>query len=150
MNADLVHKRLLIESTAVVFLCFLTFKAGQSQEGHDPQQEQGGIMQYSFLIIHIPDDTVRTGDSARVTLEMSLDCTNHVTRFETVFDTTGNDQKVTLAVYGTCATGPYRPLCAARVVDQDFFIHFPRPGDWTIEGGQQPGEDVVDAVIVVR
>ena len=138
-----------VKCIQVVCLCFLICTTGRSQEEQEPEHVQHDIMEYTFLIIHISADTIPIGDSARVTLEMSLDCTNHVTRFETVFDTTGDYQKVTLAVFGTFASGPFRPLCAAKVVDQDFFIHFPRPGEWAIEGGQ-PGGDVAHAVIVVR
>ena len=149
MKRDILLKTPLIGCIVPVLIYFLSYTTGRSQEGQNVQQLQRDTMKFSFLIIHIPADTLQIGDSARVTLEMSLDCTNHVTHFDTIFDTTGDDQKVTLEVFGTYLSGPYRPLCAARVVDQDFFINFPRPGEWAIEGGL-PGGDVVNAIIVVR
>jgi len=95
-------------------------------------------------------DTITLDDSARVVLELSLDCTNQVTRFETRFDTIGDQSRVVLSVYGTYVSGPFRPLCPAKVVDKEFFIHFPASGNWIVETHQSPIDKREPMIILIR
>jgi ribosome-associated toxin RatA of RatAB toxin-antitoxin module len=141
---------ILLKMVMVLVLLGGCFDTGRSQNQKDTQQLQHGIMKYPFKIMETPADTIAVDDSARVKLELALDCTNQITRFETIFDTTGDQQKVTLAIYGTYVSGPFRPLCPAQVVDKDFFIHFPTPGDWVVDSGQPDEETREPAIIVVR
>src|SRR5213593_3980901 len=111
------------------------------------------IGKYSIRIIQTPGDTVSVDDSARVRIEMYLDCTNKITRTETLFDDTSSErQRVILSVYGTLVTGPYRPMCAARRFVRDMYIHFPKPGDWLVEAGEPENSSGGDSirVIIVR
>lgn len=140
---------ILVRSSIIWILFALSLSTGYSQN-KDTQQLQRGIMEYFFGIKGTPTDTIPVEDSARVVLELSLDCTNQITRFETHFDTIGEQPRVILSVYGTYVTGPYRPLCPARIVDKDFYIHFPAPGDWIVESHQPPDEKTEPAMIVVR
>ena len=99
------------------------------------------IKKYDIRIIEAPSDTVSIDDSARVRVSMYLDCTNKITRTETVVDTSGKMQKVILSVHGTVVEGPYKPMCPAKRAVKDFFIHFPKPGGWFIEASGRKNGD---------
>ena len=111
----------IMKSAALPILCLMIHAVLCSQD-KGALQLPNGIAEYPFSIVQIPVDTITLDDSARVVLELSLDCTNQVTRFETRFDTIGDQSRVVLSVYGTYVSGPFRPLCPAKVVDKEFFI----------------------------
>ncbi len=97
---------------------------------------ENNIAEYDIKIIEVPESSIELKDSARVRVEMWLDCTNKITRTETLVDTSGKQKKIILSVFGTVVTGPYKPMCASRKVVRDFFLHFPKRGDWLIETTQ--------------
>ena len=128
--------------------CGMTSLQSQKKE----HKSETSIRKYSIRIIETTGDTVSVADSARVKVEMYLDCTNKITKVETVVDTSVKQQRVVLSVYGTYATGSYRPMCAARRFFKDFFIHFPKAGDWIIETGEQENNTQRDSswIIIVK
>ena len=139
--------RRIIFSVLVIVSC-ISF--GFAQEQKNPQEVQRGIMKYFYRIFEIPADTIAQGDSASIILEFSLDCTNHITRYETSFDTSEGRSHLIISVYGTYDNSPYRPLCAAVLVQKEFHVYCQLAGDWIVEGGINEDEDSEPFVLSVR
>lgn len=104
-----------------------------AQREKKPQADTRGIRAYDMRITGLVPDTAAAGDSAVVTVEMYLDCTNTITRTETRSDTSGSRRIMLLSVYGTFIEGPHHPLCAAQRIVKELTVSFPVPGTWSVE-----------------
>ena len=136
----------------VLYIVLLSLCVAVTRSQSQKEHSKSGIKRYALRIMKAPSDTVSVDDSVRVEVEMYLDCTNKIKWTETVFDTVGKRERVVLSVYGTYVSGPYRPMCAARSVLKDFFVHFPKPGNWIIDAGPPENDHQRDEpwIIIVR
>ena len=139
----------LVLNLVLVGLC-VTVVGAQIQKIY-PKNESN-IKKYEIRIVEVPADTLSVEDTARVRVEMWLDCTNKITSTETLVDTSKGQSKVILAVYGTYTRGPHRPMCVSRRVEKDFFIPFPKPGSWRIETSstKNDSQQASPWIIIVR
>ena len=109
------------------------------------------IAQYGIDSLSAKPDTVLLGDTVKVSARIVLDCTNRITRIDTLLDTMRIPPRVTVAIFGTVFTGPGpRPLCPARFFNENISLVLPRRGAWIIEAAQPPWRNwnLTDTVIV--
>ena len=102
------------------------------------------IAQYSIDSLLVPD-SVALHDTLKIGLGMFLDCTNSITRIDTIY----KSLDLTIAVFGTIFIGPDpRPLCPAVFEKISLLLNTNQRGTLKISALQPSGQSIVDTVIV--
>jgi len=98
------------------------------------------IAQYEIDSLIAKPDSISIGDTVKTTLGIYLDCTNRITRIDTLVDAASMPHQLMLSVFGTiwAGSGP-RPACVARFTKIEVGIVLPRSGIWIIEANEPAG-----------
>jgi hypothetical protein len=135
----------------ILLLSLLCAGVTAEAQHKSPGSVEKVIAQFPVVGLSLSRHALSAGDTVVATFAAYLDCTNQITRIDTLFDDAASPPAVVVRLFGTvyAGKGP-RPLCASRLTRQRVTLRFPRSGAWIVEAAQPHSPVSLRDTLVIR